>query len=88
MKNQEDIKIQYSDCNYKYSNFLKNGDFITFTLNSSTSKYPVIFIYSLSNQNEWTYKTIYEFNIKDIKFGDVINDKMWMLLNNLIYSIY
>ncbi len=87
LKKQKRVGIQYGCCDYNYSNFLKNGNLVTFTFNNSISKYPIIIIYSLSNKNEWKYKTVYEFNIKNIKFGGVINDKMWMITNDLIHLL-
>jgi len=88
LKNQKPVEIQHGNCDYNCSNFLKNGDFVTFTINSNISEFPIIIIYSLSNnKNEWKYKIAYEFNMKDIKFGGVTNDKMWMMANNLIHLL-
>ena len=84
MKNQKDIEIKYVDCDYKCTNFLKNGDLVTFMKDSDLSIYPTISIYTLSNKNKWTRKDAYELNQMNITFGDFIDDKMWMLTNDLI----
>ncbi len=85
--NEGNVEIQYGECDYKCANFLKNGDFVTFMSNSSFSIYPVIFIYTLLSKNKWTCKYVYKLNEKDIIFGDIVNDKMWMLAYNLMFLL-
>src|SRR6266498_3155064 len=74
----------------KYTNFLINGDFVTFNDENDFSKYPSITIYTLSeDENKWERKpeSFYKFNEKDITFGGVINDKMWIKVDYLIFLL-
>ncbi len=80
------IEIQCVDYDYKHTNFLKNGNFVTFTCNKNISTYPIILIYSFSN-SECKSKAVYKFNVKDINFGGAINDKMWMTADDFIFLL-
>ena len=89
LNNEKEIEIQdKKGFGYKYTNFLKNGNFVTFESNigSSNYPYPSVSIYALV-KNRWIRKTFYRFNEKDISYGDFINDKMWMMAYDLIFLL-
>ncbi len=88
MNNKEEIEIRdKKKFYYKYTNFLKDGNFVTFESNyNSSSEYPSVLIYTLI-KNKWIRNVFYGFNKKDISFGDFINDKMWMMAYDLIFLL-
>ena len=88
MNDEKEINIQNKkDFDFKYADFLKNGNLVTFESNNdSSSEYPSVSIYYLV-KDKWKRKTFYIFNEKDISFGDFTNDKMWMLVYGLIYIL-
>ena len=83
LRNEKEIESQ-KDHEYKYINILRNGDFVTFLDRFSP---PRISIDTFSNQNKWTNKAIYEFDEKYISFGGVINDKMWIKANLIMFLL-
>ncbi|SRR6266542_340993 len=88
LNNKNEIKIKDKKrFYYKYTNFLKDGNFVAFKSNhNSSSEYPSVSIYTLV-KNEWIRNAFYGFNEKDISFGDFINDKMWMKAYDLIFLL-
>ena len=88
LNNKEEIEIRdKKKFYYKYTNFLKDGNFVTFESNyNSSSEYPSVLIYTLI-KNKWIRNVFYGFNKKDISFGDFINDKMWMMAYDLIFLL-
>ncbi|CAB4436951.1 unnamed protein product [Rhizophagus irregularis] len=85
---EDDQFVNFPD--YEVTNFLTNGDIIIY---QNYHQNPVIIIYS-NNNNNWERKVKYEMNFCDDKineiniiFGGVVNDKLYLLINNYIHLL-
>src|SRR5687768_8914785 len=93
MKNRKTVILYSSlfekDVNvYKYTNFLINGDLVTYKnieFNEFNRK-SIILIYPSNNikDKKWMCDSIYEFN-ENVIFGGIANDKLWVLSNKSIF---
>ncbi|CAG8502841.1 8149_t:CDS:2 [Funneliformis mosseae] len=88
LKHNEDLEIKDKSCDYNHTNFLENGNIVTFKNNSgSTTLNPAVLIYELANNNELTQKAFNILNEKDVRFGGYLSNRMWMMAYGLIFLL-
>ncbi|CAG8742908.1 16493_t:CDS:2, partial [Funneliformis caledonium] len=87
LKNNKDLEIKNECFDYSHTNFLENGNIVTFKSNINTTINPTVLIYELTNKNEFARKGFYVFNEKNVEFGGFRSDSMWMMSYDLIFLL-
>lgn len=80
MKNKGKVTLNNNEPNDVKYDFLNNGDIITYCNH-------VISIYSSSDNRDWKCKSEHKLNEKNKIFGRVVNDKLLVLMDNIIFII-
>ncbi|RGB36457.1 hypothetical protein C1646_758097 [Rhizophagus diaphanus] len=99
LKKYTDDKYKFNFPYYKFTNFLTNGDLATYNIieskgfkNQTMNRKSVILIYSsnTTKDNSWKCKSTHELNdvnAMEINFGEITNDRLWMLSKNAIFIL-
>ncbi|CAI2183938.1 859_t:CDS:2, partial [Funneliformis geosporum] len=87
LKNNKDFKIEDERCDYSHTNFLEDGNIVTFQSNSSALINPAVLIYEYTKKKNLARKAFYLFNEKDIRFGGFKSDRIWMMSYGLIFLL-
>ena len=79
-------KYELNTVYYKFTEFLTNGDLVTYKeINvDKFNRKSVILIYDSKN---WKCNSIYELNEKEIIFGEISNNRLWMLSNKTMFIL-
>ncbi|CAI2188900.1 11697_t:CDS:2, partial [Funneliformis geosporum] len=84
LKNNNEIEIKDK---YIHTNFLEDGNIVTFQSNSSALINPAVLIYEYTKKKKLARKAFYLFNEKDIRFGGFKSDRIWMMSYGLIFLL-
>ncbi|CAI2172271.1 2741_t:CDS:2 [Funneliformis geosporum] len=87
LKNNKDFNIEDELCDYSHTNFLEDGNIVTFQSNSSALINPAVLIYEYTKKKNLARKAFYLFNEKDIRFGGFKSDRIWMISYGLIFLL-
>src|SRR5436305_745374 len=85
--NDDKVKIMFTDkVKFKFTDFLTNGDLVIYI---EFNRKSIILIYPANNikNNEWMCDSIYEFKEKEIIFGGITHDNLWILSNKSIFVL-
>ena len=91
LKKDVNNKYEFNIAYYRFTDFLTNGDLVTFKdikIDEYNSQ-SVVLIYSsnTNNNRNWVCNSVYELNEKEIIFGKISNDRLWVLLNETIFIL-